>query len=94
MLGLRNTAKGIDFKGVEESIDYSIERNIDIRIDKKIRKSTCENATLSLFPCNIFLFRTNFILKITTRIKEEMLLNGMKILNFRADFIIWKRLGE
>ncbi|WP_278335780.1 hypothetical protein [Petroclostridium xylanilyticum] len=40
------------------------------------------------------LFGTDFILKITTRIKEEMLLNGMKILNFRADFIIWKGLGE
>jgi len=23
-----------------------------------------------------------------------MLLNGMKILNFRADFIIWKELGK
>jgi len=42
----------------------------------------------------MFLFGTDFILKITTRIKEEMLLNGMKILDFRADFIIWKRLGE
>ena len=59
-----------------------------------IRRSTWENATLYLFPCTISQKRTDFILKITTRIKEEMLLNGMKILNFRTDFIIWKRLGE
>jgi hypothetical protein len=49
------------------------------RIDKKIRKRTWENATLSLFPCNMFLFRTNFILKIITRIKEKVLINGIKI---------------
>jgi len=61
---------------------------------KSIRKSECENATLYLFPFNLSLLGTDFILKITTRIKEEMLLNGMKILNLRADFIIWKRLGE
>ena len=59
-----------------------------------IRRSTWENATLYLFPCTLSLFGTDFILKITTRIKEEMLLNGMKILNFRADIIIWKRFGE
>jgi len=50
--------------------------------------------TLPCSSCTLPLFGTDFILKITTRIKEEMLLNGMKILNFRADFIIWKRLGE
>jgi len=51
---------------------------------------------LKLYPVHLALtpIGTDFILKITTRIKEEMLLNGMKILNFRADFIIWKRLGE
>jgi len=52
---------------------------------------------LKLYPVHLapypYLEPTLF-LKITTRIKEEMLLNGMKILNFRADFIIWKRLGE
>jgi hypothetical protein len=62
---------------------------IEIRLKKAI-----ENATLYLFPFTLPLKRTDFILKITTRIREEMLLNGMKILNFRTDFIIWKELGE
>ncbi|NSW91492.1 MAG: hypothetical protein HPY74_12620 [Firmicutes bacterium] len=46
---------------------------------KSIRKNTCENATFSLFPFNISLFGTDFILKIITRIKEKVLINGIKI---------------
>jgi hypothetical protein len=28
---------------------------------------------------------------VTTRIKEKMLINGMKLRNFRAPFIIWQK---
>ncbi|SCN25081.1 hypothetical protein N3C_2150 [Clostridium sp. N3C] len=50
--------------------------------------------TLPCSSCTLPLFRTDFILKNVTRNKEKVLINGMKIWNFRADFIIWKRLGE
>jgi len=61
---------------------------------KRLEKEHGKMQPYPFFPCNMFLFRTNFILKIVTTNKEEMLLNGMKILNFRTDFIIWKELGE
>ncbi len=61
---------------------------------KKELKKHIKNATLYLFPFTLTLKRTDFILKITTRIIEKMLLNGMKILDSRTDFIIWKELGE
>jgi len=37
------------------------------------------DPTLSLFPFTLSLFGTDFILKIITRIKEKVLINGIKI---------------
>ncbi|HHW21293.1 MAG TPA: hypothetical protein GXX26_00205 [Clostridiaceae bacterium] len=62
-------------------------------IETRLKKAI-ENATIYLFPFTLPLFGTDFIIKKGIRNKEIVLINGMKILNFRTDFIIWKELGE
>ena len=81
-------------KGLRKVLIIVLREILILGLIKSIRKTIRENATLYLFPFNLTLKRTNFILKIAIRIKEKVLINGMKIWNFRADFIIWKRLGE
>jgi hypothetical protein len=66
-----NKAKGIDFKGGESTI----------LIGKRLEKAhgKMQHYTFSLAPYPLPLFRTDFILKIITKIKENMLINGIKI---------------
>ncbi len=82
---------GIDFKVIESAILIYI---LIPGLIKRLEEAHEKMQPYPFFPCNMFLFRTNFILKNVTRNKEKVLINGMKIWNFRADFIIWKRLGE